>query len=105
MILAVGVDLVSLQLGVFQSRGEHDGPAIGIDGLGDFVALLGLVAEQVAPAARVVPHAELETLKSPEAATPEIVRGVVPAFFTATDWEVLVVPRSCAANVTDDGVT
>ena len=49
---------------------------------------------QVAPAANVDPHVELDTVKSPDVPVAEIAREVVPAFFTVTGRGALVVPRS-----------
>ena len=46
-ILAEGVDLVALQLGVLAGGGEHDRPAAGVDFLGDLKALFHRVAEQL----------------------------------------------------------
>jgi hypothetical protein len=48
MVLAVGVNLVALQLGVLFGGSEDDRSAFGVDGLGKFVALFRLVAEKLA---------------------------------------------------------
>lgn len=48
MVFAVGVDLVSLQFGVFPGGCEYHGPAFGVDLLGELLTLLLLVSEQFA---------------------------------------------------------
>ena len=48
MAFAVGVNLVSLQFGMFLGRGQHYGSAVLVNTLGDLTALLLLVPKQFA---------------------------------------------------------